>query len=75
LDCTSPKIAGERVCGGCGPGRTIGVREVELVVRTRPMRAAVEATEPLMSQNGIPCRGTDEVLAVWNAKTPPIAAK
>ena len=28
----------------------------------------LDATEPLMSQNGIPRRGSDDVLAVWNAK-------
>ena len=36
-------------------------------------KAMLDATEPLMSENGIPRRGTDDVLAVWNgkvAKTP-----
>jgi len=28
----------------------------------------VEATEPLMRENGIPRRGSDDVLAVWNGK-------
>jgi hypothetical protein len=27
-----------------------------------------EATEPLMSENGIPRRGSDDLLAVWNGK-------
>jgi PDZ domain len=31
-------------------------------------KAMLEATEPLMSENGIPRRGTDDVLAVWNHK-------
>ena len=31
-------------------------------------KAMLEATEPLMSENGIPRRGTDDVLAVWNGK-------
>jgi S1-C subfamily serine protease len=31
-------------------------------------KAMLEATEPLMSENGIPRRGTDDVLAVWNSK-------
>jgi S1-C subfamily serine protease len=30
--------------------------------------AMLEATEPLMSENGIPRRGSDDVLAVWNGK-------
>ncbi len=30
--------------------------------------AMLEATEPLMSENGIPRRGSDDVLAVWNSK-------
>jgi hypothetical protein len=28
----------------------------------------LEATEPLMSENGIPRRGSDDVPAVWNGK-------
>jgi hypothetical protein len=31
-------------------------------------KAMLEATEPLMSENGIPRRGSDDVLAVWNGK-------
>jgi S1-C subfamily serine protease len=31
-------------------------------------KAMLEATEPLMSENGIPRRGSDDVLAVWNSK-------
>jgi S1-C subfamily serine protease len=31
-------------------------------------KAMVDATEPLMSENGIPRRGSDEVLAIWNGK-------
>ena len=31
-------------------------------------QAMLEATEPLMSENGIPRRGTDDVLAVWSGK-------
>jgi S1-C subfamily serine protease len=31
-------------------------------------QAMLEATEPLMSENGIPRRGSDDVLAVWNGK-------
>jgi S1-C subfamily serine protease len=31
-------------------------------------KAMLEATEPLMSENGIPRRGSDDVLAVWNRK-------
>jgi len=31
-------------------------------------KAMVEATEPLMRENGIPRRGSDDVLAVWNGK-------
>jgi hypothetical protein len=31
-------------------------------------QATLEATEPLMSENGIPRRGSDDVLAVWNGK-------
>ena len=38
-----------------------------LVVRRKAM---LEATEPLMSENGIPRRGSDDVLAVWNGKAP-----
>ena len=30
--------------------------------------AMLQATEPLMSENGIPRRGSDDVLAVWNRK-------
>ncbi|MGD0039184.1 MAG: hypothetical protein ABSE84_02000 [Isosphaeraceae bacterium] len=36
-----------------------------LVLRRKAM---LEATEPLMSENGIPRRGSDDVLAVWNGK-------
>jgi S1-C subfamily serine protease len=32
-------------------------------------KAMIEATEALMSENGIPRRGSDEVLAAWNGKT------
>jgi hypothetical protein len=32
-------------------------------------KAMLDATEPLMSENGIPRRGSDDVLAVWNGKT------
>jgi hypothetical protein len=28
----------------------------------------LEATEPLMSQNGIPRRGSDDILPVWPTK-------
>ncbi len=31
-------------------------------------KAMLEATETLMSENGIPRRGSDDVLTVWNAK-------
>ena len=31
-------------------------------------QAMLDATEPLMSENGIPRRGSDDVLAVWNGK-------
>jgi S1-C subfamily serine protease len=31
-------------------------------------KAMLEATEPLMSENGIPRRGSDDALAVWNGK-------
>jgi S1-C subfamily serine protease len=31
-------------------------------------QAMLEATEPLMSENGIPRRGSDDILAVWNGK-------
>ena len=31
-------------------------------------KAMLEATEPLMSENGIPRRGSDDVLAVWSGK-------
>jgi S1-C subfamily serine protease len=31
-------------------------------------KAMLESTETLMSENGIPRRGSDEVLAVWNGK-------
>jgi S1-C subfamily serine protease len=31
-------------------------------------QAMLEATEPLMSENGIPRRGSDDVLAVWSGK-------
>jgi S1-C subfamily serine protease len=31
-------------------------------------KAMLDATEPLMSENGIPRRGSDDVLAVWNGK-------
>ena len=31
-------------------------------------KAMLDATELLMSENGIPRRGSDEVLAVWNAR-------
>src|SRR5262245_13697556 len=34
-------------------------------------QAILESTEPLMSQNGIPRRGSDDVLPIWSAK--PIA--
>jgi hypothetical protein len=39
-------------------------------------QAMLEATEPLMSQNGIPRRGSDDVLPVWAAKpvADPVAA-
>jgi hypothetical protein len=29
-------------------------------------KAMLEATEPLMSENGIPRRGSDDVLTVWS---------
>jgi hypothetical protein len=32
-------------------------------------QAMLEATEPLMSENGIPRRGSDDVLAVWSGKS------
>ena len=32
----------------------------------------LDATEPLMSQNGVPRRGSDDVLAIWNAKAKPV---
>jgi S1-C subfamily serine protease len=32
-------------------------------------KAMLDATESLMSENGIPRRGSDDVLAVWNDKT------
>ncbi len=35
-------------------------------------QAILDATEPLMSQNGVPRRGSDEVLAIWNAKAKPV---
>ncbi len=38
-------------------------------------QAILDATEPLMSQNGVPRRGSDDVLAVWNAKARPVAVK
>ena len=38
-------------------------------------KAMLDATEPLMSQNGIPRRGSDDVLAVWDAKSSKTAAK
>ena len=31
-------------------------------------KAMLEATEPLMSQNGIPRRGSDDVMPVWVMK-------
>jgi len=31
-------------------------------------KAMLEATDPLMSENGIPRRGSDDVLALWNGK-------
>jgi S1-C subfamily serine protease len=31
-------------------------------------QAMLDATEPLMSENGIPRRGSDDVLAIWNGK-------
>jgi hypothetical protein len=31
-------------------------------------KAMLDATEPLMSQNGIPRRGSDDVLPVWVAR-------
>jgi S1-C subfamily serine protease len=31
-------------------------------------KAMLDATEPLMSENGVPRRGSDDVLAVWNGK-------
>jgi S1-C subfamily serine protease len=34
-------------------------------------QAMLEATEPLMSQNGVPKRGTDDVMAVWGAMAAP----
>jgi hypothetical protein len=33
-----------------------------------PRKAIEESTADLMSENGIPKRGTDEVMAVWNAR-------
>src|SRR5262249_20576003 len=33
-------------------------------------QAMLEATEPLMSQNGIPRRGSDDVLPIWGANKP-----
>jgi S1-C subfamily serine protease len=38
-------------------------------------QAMLDATEPLMSQNGVPHRGSDDVLPIWNAKTKPVVAK
>ena len=38
-------------------------------------QAILEATEPLMSQNGIPRRGSEDVLAVWDAKSSKTPAK
>jgi S1-C subfamily serine protease len=32
-------------------------------------KAMLEATEPLMSENGIPRRGSDDVLGVWNGQS------
>jgi hypothetical protein len=39
-------------------------------------KAMLDATEPLMSQNGIPRRGSEDVLAVWVARpvADPVAA-
>ena len=36
-------------------------------------KAILDATEPLMSQNGVSRRGSDDVLAVWNAGPKPMA--
>jgi S1-C subfamily serine protease len=44
-----------------------------MVFRRKPM---LDATGPLMSQNGIPHRGSDDVMAIWNTKAlvEPVAA-
>jgi hypothetical protein len=34
-----------------------------------PRKALEEATPVLMAENGIPKRGTEDVMAVWNART------
>jgi hypothetical protein len=34
-----------------------------------PRKALEEATAVLMAENGIPKRGTDDVMSVWNART------
>jgi S1-C subfamily serine protease len=36
-----------------------------------PRRAIEEATRDLMAENGIPRRGSDDVMVVWNPKTAP----
>ena len=36
-------------------------------------QAILDVTEPLMRQNGVPRRGSEDVLAVWDAKPKPIA--
>jgi hypothetical protein len=32
--------------------------------------AIEQATKELMAENGVPKRGTDDVMAVWNTKKP-----
>jgi hypothetical protein len=34
-----------------------------------PRKAMEEATAGLMAENGIPKRGTNDVMAVWNARS------
>jgi len=56
-----------------GPGIDLAVLTVEQAETLAFRRKALlEATEPLMSQNGIPSRGSDDILPICSAK--PIAA-
>jgi hypothetical protein len=48
-----------------GPARQPCAGPVTLVFRRKDM---IDATETLMGENGISCRGNDDVLAVWNGK-------